>query len=138
MFRAVATGGATAIAAGDRRARGEPGRRETFDFQFFDTIRLEELNCKEVRHWHWAQQAKARSRAVVDTRVLLVRSVSFPSPPLPLSPPPVALSVKPFDKRVAMAAPHSQVAVGDDAKITGYDRDNRVRPAADPCSFSAC
>ena len=73
--------------------------------------------------------------AVVDTLALLVRSVSFPSPPLPLSPPPGALSVKPFDKRVAMAAPHSQVAVGDDAKITGYDRDNRVRPAADPLLF---
>ena len=41
---------------GERRVR-EPGYRETFDFQFFDTVRLEQLREKEVRHWQWMQQA---------------------------------------------------------------------------------
>ena len=47
---------------GERRMR-EPGHRETFDFQFFDTVRLEQLREKEVRHWQWMQQAKARRKS---------------------------------------------------------------------------
>ena len=48
---------------GERRPRAEPGQRETFDFQFFDTVRLEQLREKEVRHWQWSQQAKARRKS---------------------------------------------------------------------------
>ena len=50
---------------GEGRSGGPRGPKQAqlFDFQFFDTARLEKLRQIELRHWEWKQERKDEQRA---------------------------------------------------------------------------
>ena len=48
---------------GEGRGPRGPKQSQLFDFQFFDTVRLEQLRQIELKHWEWKQERKDEQRA---------------------------------------------------------------------------